>query len=72
MTPASQSTFNILRHAARVISGGGIVVRMDRRDDCVCFGSRKPEQIVLALDSERSWAGAMEACNAASSARSTE
>jgi len=43
---------------------------MDRRDDCVRFGSQKPEQ--LALDSERSWAEALEACNAASSACSTE
>jgi hypothetical protein len=45
---------------------------LDRRDDCVRFGSQKPEQLVLALDSERSWAEALEACNAASSARSTE
>jgi hypothetical protein len=30
-TPASQSTSNVLRHAARVISGGGIVVRLVHR-----------------------------------------
>jgi hypothetical protein len=48
------------------------ILGIDRRDDCIHFGSQKPEQLVLALDSGRSWAEALEACNAASSACSTE